>query len=81
MKRKVAKRPKKGTKKRRKVKTYSKKKADGVAIDLQKVVDFKFQSLGKIYKNFTEKREREKGKKEKLKEKIGKSKLKINKSN
>ncbi len=67
MKRKVAKRPKKRNKKRRKVKTYSKKKANGAAIDLQKVVDFKFETLGKIYKNFTKKREREKEKKERFK--------------
>ncbi len=56
-------------KKRRKVKTCSKKEANGVVTNLQKVVDFKFKTLGKIYKNFTEKREREKEKKEKLSEK------------
>ena len=39
MKRKVTKRPKKKTKKRRKVKTYSKKNANGVVINLQKVAD------------------------------------------
>ena len=69
MKRKAGKPSKKRNKKRRKVKTYSKKKANGAAIDLQKVVDFKFETLGKIYKNFTKKREREKEKKEKLVEK------------
>ena len=37
------------------------------AIDLQKVVDFKFQKLGKIYKNFIEKRKKERQKKEKRK--------------
>ena len=67
--RKVAKRSKKKNTKRRKVKTYSKKEANGVVTNLQQVVDFKFKTLGKIYKNFTEKREREKEKKEKLKEK------------
>jgi len=50
MRRKVVKKSKKKNRKRRKVKTYSKKKANGVAIDLQKVVDFKFETLGKIYK-------------------------------
>ena len=69
MKHKVTKRSKKRNKKRRKIKTYSKKGANGVAINLQKVVDFKFETLGKIYKNFTKKREREKEKKEKLGEK------------
>ena len=42
--------------KKRKTKKYSKKKINGVDKNLQKVVDFKFQTLGKIYKNFTEKR-------------------------
>ena len=64
MKRKVTKRSKR-MKKRRKIKTYSKKKANGVTINLQKVVDFKFETLGKIYKNFTKKR---KGKKKKKKD-------------
>ena len=63
MKRKVSKRPKKRNKKRRKVKTYSKKGANDLAINLQKVVDFKFETLGKIYKNFT------KNAKEKMKKK------------
>ena len=71
--RKIAKKFKKRAKKKiikkRKHKNYSKKKSNGADIDLQKVVDFKFQTLGKIYKNFTAKREKEKGKKEKLKEK------------
>ena len=51
MKRKATKRSKrikKRIKKRRKIKTYSKKKANGAAINLQKVVDFKFETLGKI---------------------------------
>ena len=67
MKRKITKRSKR-IKKRRKIKTYSKKKANGADINLQKVVDFKFETLGKIYKNFAKKREREKEKKEKLRE-------------
>ena len=50
---------------KRKTKKYSKKKSNGAAIDLQKVVDFKFQTLGKIYHNFTKKREKEKKKKKK----------------
>jgi hypothetical protein len=52
--------------KKRKAKTYSKKKANGGGIDLQQVVDFKFETLGKIYKNFTKKREKERERKEKL---------------
>ena len=54
---------KKKISKKRKTKNYSKKKSNRASIDLQKVVDFKFQTLGKIYKNFREKREREKEKK------------------
>ena len=69
MVKKFKKRAKKKIIKKRKLKNYSKKKSNGAAIDLQKVVDFKFQALGKIYKDFTEKREREKEKKVKLKEK------------
>ena len=68
MRKKAKRRAKEKIIRKRKTKTYN-KKSNGAGIDLQKVVDFKFQSLGKIYKNFTEKREREKGKKEKLKEK------------
>ena len=63
MKRKNTKRSKKIKKKRKKIKTYSKKTTNGVAIDLQKVVDFKFETLGKIYKNFSKKRAIEKQKK------------------
>ena len=50
--------------KKRKTKTYSKRKSNGGGIDLQKVVDFKFQTLGKIYQNFTKivKRKRKKKK-------------------
>jgi hypothetical protein len=63
MKRKVAKKSKKKNRKKRKIKVYSKKKANGGSIDLQKIVNLKFQNLGKIYKNFTAKREKEKKKK------------------
>ena len=69
MRHKVSKRSIRKNRKKIRAKTYSKKNGYGKTINIQKVVDFKFQSLGKIYKNFTEKREREKGKKEKLKEK------------
>ena len=62
MRRKIVKRSKKKNRKKRKIKAYSKKKANGGAIDLQKVLNFKFQTLGKIYNNFTKKREREKQK-------------------
>ena len=55
MKRKFAKRSKKGNKKRRKVKTYSKKNGYAKTVDLQKIVSFKFQTLTNFYKNFTEK--------------------------
>ena len=64
MKRKVTKRSKKIKKKKKKIKTYSKKTANGAAIDLQKIVDFKFETLGKFYKNFSKKRAIEKQKKE-----------------
>ena len=66
--------------KKRKTKTYSKKKGHKASIDLQKVVDFKFQTLGKIYKNFSEKRKREKIKHEKLKSKNRENKIKKNSS-
>ena len=69
MAKKFKKRAKKKVIKKRKTKKYRKKKDSGTDIDLQKIVDFKFQTLGKIYKNFTEKLEREKKKKGKLKEK------------
>ena len=68
MRGKITKKSKKKNRKKRKAKTYSKKKANGGALDLQKVVDFKFKNLGKIYKNFTLKRTREKEKKEKFRE-------------
>ena len=62
MRHKVAKGSKKKNRKKRKVKTYSKKNGYGKTktIDLQKVVGFKFQAFGKFYKNFTEKRKKEK---------------------
>ena len=59
MAKKFKKRAKKRVIKKRKTKKYKKKKNIGAGIDLQKVVDFKFQALGKIYKNFTKKLERE----------------------
>ena len=71
MRRKIVKQSKKNNRKKRKVKTYSKKNGYGKTktIDLQKVVGFKFQTFGKFYKNFTEKRKKEKTKLEKLKSK------------
>ena len=63
MAKKFKKRAKKKVIKKRKAKKYSKKKNNGTGIDLQKVVDLKFQTLGKIYKNFTKNLEREKEKK------------------
>jgi len=60
MRKKFKKRVKKKTIKKRKTKKYNKNKINGVGIDLQKAVDFKFKTLGKIYKNFTEKREKDK---------------------
>ena len=66
MAKKFKKRAKKRIIKKRKTKNYIQKKSNGAAIDLQKDVDFKFQTLGKIYKKFTEKREKEKEKKVKL---------------
>ena len=63
MRKKAKKKSKKKTIKKRKTKTYSKKNGYGTSIDLQKVVDFKFQTLGKIYQNFTKNRKKEKEKK------------------
>ena len=60
MRKKAKKKTKKKTIKKRKTKTYNKKSGYGASIDLQKVVDFKFKALGKIYKSFTEKRKKEK---------------------
>ena len=60
MKRKSGRKSKKKNKKKRKNKTYSKRDGYDKSIDLQKVLDFKFQSLGKFYKNFTERRKKEK---------------------
>ena len=58
MRPKVTKRPKKKNRKKRKIRAYSKKKANGGAIDLQKIVNFKFQNLNKIYKDFSEEMKR-----------------------
>ena len=69
MKKKSRKKAKKKIIKKIKTKSYGRKKSNGGGIDLQKVVDFKFQTIAKIYKNFSKKREKEKGKQEKLKEK------------
>ena len=55
MKKKSKKKSKKKIVKKRKAKNYSKQKGNGGGIDLQKVLDFKFQTLDKIYKNFTKK--------------------------
>jgi len=60
MRKKSSKKSKKRRIKKIKTKAYSKRKGNGAGIDLQKVVDFKFQTLGKIYKSFTEKRKKEK---------------------
>ena len=67
MRKKARKKIKKKNIKKKKTNTYSKKNSYGASIDLQKVVDFKFHTLGKIYKNFTENRKKEKVKLEKLK--------------
>ena len=69
MKHKVLKRSKKSNRKKRKVKAYGKKNIYGKpkTIDLQKVIDFKFQTFGKFYKNFSERRKKEKAKLENLK--------------
>ena len=69
MRKKSRKKSKKRSIKKRKAKAYIKKKGNGAGIDLQKVVDFKFQTLGKIYKSFTAKRKKEKEINEKLKDK------------
>ena len=53
MRKKSKKKAKKKIIKKRKNKNYNKNKSNGAGIDLQKAVDFKFKTLGKIYKNFT----------------------------
>ena len=68
VKKKSKKKAKKRIIKKRRPKSYSNKKVNGAGIDLQKVVDFKFKALGKIYKNFTEKRKKEKVINEKFKD-------------
>ena len=69
MRRKPRNKVKKKIVKKRKAKVYSKKKSDSQPVDFPKVIDFKFGTLSKIYKNFSEKRDREKKRKEKLREK------------
>ena len=63
----IKKKRKKNLRKKKRSKAIRKKNSQSNAIDLQKVVSFKFQTLGKVYKNFTEKRKKEKVKQEKLK--------------
>ena len=50
-------------KKRRKI--YSKKNGHDKSVNSQKVLDFKFPTLTKFYKNFSENRKKEKAKHEK----------------
>ena len=69
MRRKVAKRSRKKNRKKIKAKTYSRKNAYSKTVDLKKVVGFKFQSFGKFYQNFTEKRKKERARLDKLKDK------------
>ena len=69
MRHKVAKRSRKKNRKKIKAKTYSRKNAYSKTIDLKKVVGFKFQSFGKFYQNFTEKRKKERARLDKLKDK------------
>ena len=55
--------------KKRKIKSRGKKNGHHKPADLQKVINFKLPTLGKFYKNFAEKRKKEKVKREKLKSK------------
>ena len=69
MKRKSKKKQKKTLRKKKKSKAARKRNSQSNAIDLQKVVSFKFQTLGKVYENFKKKRKIEKVREEKLKSK------------
>ena len=51
---------KKTLKKKKRSKDARKRNSQSNAIDLQKVVSFKFQTLGKVYENFKKKRKTEK---------------------
>ena len=80
MRKKARKKSKKKSIKKRKTKAYGKKKDHKVSVGLRKVGAFKFQTLGKIYKNFTEKRKRYKIRHEKLKSKNREKQIKEEKS-
>ena len=67
MKRRVDKRLRKKKIKKRRIKVHGKKNSHDKSMDLQKIMGFKFQTFSKVYKNFTEKRKKEKIKQEKLK--------------
>ena len=69
MKRVNKKKIKKKSSKKKRRRINSKKKSYNKAIDLQKVMAVKFQTLTKVYENFKKKREIEKLKREKLKSK------------
>ena len=76
------KKTRKKTLKKKRSKKNNRQNKQPKAIDLQKVIGFKFQSLSKVYDNFRKKRETEKLKQDKLKsKKQRKNKLERNKRN
>ena len=54
MKQRIKKGSKKKNLKKRKNKTHIKKNSHGGSIDFQNIMNFKFQTFGKAYKNFKE---------------------------
>ena len=67
--------------KKRKNKTYGKKNGYGKSIGLRKVLNFKFQTLGKFYNNFTENRKKDKVRQEKLKSQNREKQIKVEQKN
>ena len=59
MKKKNKKKVKKKTLKKKKIRANSKRNGQAKSMDLQKIIGFKFQTLSKVYKNFTNKRKKE----------------------
>ena len=69
MKKKSKKNIKKKVSRKRRIKAKKRKNGHDKSVDLQKIINFKFQTLSKVYENFKEKRKKEKIKKDKLKNK------------
>ena len=69
MKKKSKKRVKKKISRKRRIKAKKIKNGHDKSVDLQKIINFKFQTLSKVYEDFKEKRKKEKIKQDKLKDK------------